>query len=78
MFFLRPLKAIESASGFDLSFQPRKRGLNIGDPKAGLIKTAKLAAILNDLLQSGEWEGEFETLDDDGTVAQVTMKIEKA
>lgn len=77
-FFLRPLQALSSASGFDLSFQPRKMRANIGEPKTGLIKTAKLASILNDLLQNGEWEGEFETLDDDGTVAQVRMKIEKA
>jgi hypothetical protein len=77
-FFLRPLKARRTAGGLELSFQPIKVWRNAGEPKDGFMKNEMLDGILDKLASSGIWEGEFETLDDDGTVAQVMMKIEKA
>ena len=77
-FFLRPLTAFSSAAGFNLSFQPRKGRRNWGDPKGGFMEVKKLAGILKSLISDGRWEGTFETLDEDGNVAKVTMIIEKA
>jgi hypothetical protein len=77
-FFLRPLQALTSAAGFDLSFQPRKARRNIGEPKGGFMEKKKLEIILKSLIRTGEWAGTFKTVDEDGEESDVTMKIEKA